>query len=159
MYDSAMQRKAGIDIFHQCVTQRSLCFRFSLAYEIHIETGEQRMAETEYDVWIQLVGSKRKTKEFIFENSAEDPVFQRGQVDRFQVESEDVEDIKQIQIGHKTQKQLPDYFDAESRQYNWYCKRIGVKDLETKRTYVFTVNSWLPLSRTGRDGFEIDCDK
>jgi lipoxygenase homology domain-containing protein 1 len=71
-------------------------------YSIQIQTADVRLAGTDADVHVALVGSLGTTKRLPLQHGAGCPHewFQRGRTDTFQERAVDVGELEEVVIGH-----------------------------------------------------------
>lgn len=83
-------------------------------YEITVFTGDVKDAGVDSDVTITIFGSEGSTPEVKLEKGEEK--FERGGVDMFRMELEDVGKLRKMRIGH----------EGEGNRVNWYLDKVRV---------------------------------
>nr|CAB3221726.1 serine-rich adhesin for platelets-like [Phallusia mammillata] len=106
-------------------------------YRVEIHTGDRLGAGTAADVYLTLHGSRSDTDEMYLTNTVtadahhKQKAFRRGQVDTFDIETEDVGKLRKIGIGH----------DQKEKAFSWFLDRVVVSCKD--RTWKFECNTWL----------------
>jgi hypothetical protein len=114
-------------------------------YAIHVTTGDDPVAGTDSNVYVELIGEKGRSGEFVLGGDLF--AFEIGQTDRFEVTLSNLGDIRQVCLRH----------DA-SIDPGWYVKSVGVED-GAGGIWSFTFERWLDPKEG--DGLEacIDADE
>jgi hypothetical protein len=100
-------------------------------YTIYIKTGEQALAGTDSNVFIQLAGTEGRT-ESIYLPPRDIFAFEDGSVDKYVLQVPDLGELTRCCLGQ----------DA-SADADWYVDTVRVLDDETSRQWTFTFNRWL----------------
>lgn len=114
-------------------------------YTIWIKTGEQPLAGTDSNIFIQLFGSEGQT-ESIYLPPRDIFAFEEGSVDKYILEVPDLGNLNRCCIGQ----------DA-SADAGWYVETVRVQDDETNREWLFIFNQWLDMQETGRLSACVTC--
>nr|XP_058131522.1 oxygen-regulated protein 1 isoform X2 [Dasypus novemcinctus] len=107
-----------------------------VAYEIHVYTGKILGAETESNVFINLVGTRGDSgKRRLHQSKNNDVKFQRGQVDVFSIKVVSLGILKKVLISH----------DGTGPGNGWFLESIVVKSEEedSNQEMLFPCNRWL----------------
>ncbi|XP_037658982.1 oxygen-regulated protein 1 [Choloepus didactylus] len=108
-----------------------------VVYEIHIHTGTTLGAETEANVFINLVGTRGDSgKRRLHRSQNNDVKFQRGQVDVFSIKGVSLGKLKKVLISH----------DGTGPGNGWFLESIVVrfKEEDSNEEVLFLCNSrWL----------------
>ncbi|GAB4526997.1 MAG: hypothetical protein OHK0046_44360 [Anaerolineae bacterium] len=108
-------------------------------YSLYIRTGEDTLAGTDSNVFIQLFGTNGHTDPLHL--PARDIfAFESGSVDKYVLEVPDIGDLTRCCIGH----------DNAEGDSGWYVVDVRVQDDETSREWVFTFNQWLGVEESGK---------
>merc|ERR1712179_426339 len=67
-------------------------------YEVEVHTGDIRGAGTNSNIYVQLYGAQQKKSDVLWLRTKSDN-FERAQVDKFKVETEEVGAISKLRIG------------------------------------------------------------
>lgn len=106
-------------------------------YAIYIKTGEQPLAGTDSNVFIQLFGTDGQT-ESLYLPARDVFAFEEGSVDKYVLQVPDLGELTRCCLGQ----------DA-SEDSGWYVETVRVQDDETSREWVFTFNKWLGIEESG----------
>ncbi|KAM5314979.1 oxygen-regulated protein 1 isoform 2-T2 [Glossophaga mutica] len=107
-----------------------------VVYKIYIHTGRKPGAETESNVFINLIGSRGDSGNRSLHQSKNNKVkFQRGQVDIFSIEAVSLGKLKKILISH----------DGIGPGNGWFLESIIVKyeEEDGEQEVLFPCNRWL----------------
>lgn len=110
-----------------------------VVYKVEIVTGDFRMAGTDDDVSIRLIGDRGSSPERILKNdtSSNSPSeFTRGSRRVFMIQCPDVGNLQGLQVGLRRQP------GDTSRFNNWYLDRVRVISPSGHKT-VFSYQGWL----------------
>lgn len=110
-------------------------------YTIYVKTGDDTLAGTDSNVFIQLFGTTGQT-ESIHLPAKDVFAFEAGSVDKFIMEVPDVGDLTRCCIGH----------DNSEGDSAWYVVDVRIEDDETDRVWTFTFEQWI-----GEDGQLFAC--
>ena len=103
----------------------------SKSYEIVTYTTNCKDAGTDADVYVKLYGSKGNTGKIFLDN--EEDNFERGKIDRFTEEVEDIGELQRIRVGH----------GSEGNKPGWHLTKIIVTDNQLNKEWVFPHNDWI----------------
>lgn len=107
-------------------------------YSIWIKTGQEPLAGTDSNVFIQLFGTNGRT-ESIYLPPEDVFAFESGSVDKFILEVPDLGDLTRCCIGQDG-----------SVDSGWYVETVRVQDDDTDREWLFVFNQWLGMEEAGR---------
>jgi hypothetical protein len=99
-------------------------------YEITVVTGNVKDAGTGARVYMKLIGSKGDSENQL-DNLRNN--FERGQTDRFEWQTRDLGDLKELYIRHDNRGEKP----------GWFLDRIIVRNQITNETWLFPCEQWL----------------
>lgn len=111
----------------------------TINYLLWIETGEQNLAGTDSDVFIQITGTQGQT----------DPIhlpeqdifsFESGQTDKYVLQIPDLGDLKRCCIGHNNS-------EGDS---GWYVKSVRLQHEDSGKSWTFTFDQWLGVEESGK---------
>lgn len=108
-------------------------------YEVWVSTGDQNLAGTDSNVFIQLVGTGGQTDSLhlppqdIF-------AFESSQTDKFVLEVPDLGDLHTCCIGH----------DNAEGDSGWYVRTVRIRHTEDGREWLFHFEQWLGLEESGK---------
>ncbi|XP_052229243.1 lipoxygenase homology domain-containing protein 1-like isoform X2 [Dreissena polymorpha] len=112
----------------------------TIPYTIRVTTGTGEDNGTSSNVWIKIVGPKKKDTGQLFLELAQKDHFAPGSTEIFSIEAVDVGEVKKLEVGH----------DGTAPGSGWFLKEIEV-DIPTKgKHYTFACNQW--LARDKSDG-------
>ncbi|XP_013375654.1 PREDICTED: oxygen-regulated protein 1 [Chinchilla lanigera] len=107
-----------------------------VVYEIQIHTGKKLGAETESNVFINLIGTRGDSgKRRLHQSKGNKARFQRGQIDIFSIKAVSLGTLKKVLISH----------DGTGPGNGWFLENIVVKFEEEDRSQnvLFPCNRWL----------------
>ncbi len=106
----------------------------TISYNVKVKTGDVRNAGTDADVTLKMFGSRGDSGAKVLRSSDNHGnKFERGKVDEFMIEGEDIGKIERIQIGH----------DGKGAGSGWFLDGVEI-DVPSKGVrYMFTVHRWL----------------
>jgi hypothetical protein len=104
-------------------------------YVIHVTTGDDPVAGTDSNIYMELIGEQGRSGEFALGGDLF--AFETGQTDRFEVTLPDLGDIRQVCLRH----------DA-SADPGWYVETVGVED-NAGGIWSFTFERWLDSEEHG----------
>ncbi|MEQ8675753.1 MAG: PLAT/LH2 domain-containing protein [Aggregatilineales bacterium] len=108
-------------------------------YTVWVKTGDQTLAGTDSNVFIQMFGTTGQTASIHL--PAQDVFsFEAGSTDKYVLEVPDIGDLTRCCIGH----------DNEEGDSGWYVVDVRVQDDETDREWVFTFDQWLGVEESGK---------
>ncbi|CAF1439021.1 unnamed protein product [Adineta steineri] len=112
-------------------------------YNIRIQTGDEFQAETDADVYLQIFGEKNSTDKIQLEPVDYTPKkFQRGQINEFTYEFDDLGKIESVIIGH----------NEENPGAGWFLDWVEIDISMRSEIYRFPCYRWLD---TDKDDGEI----
>ena len=106
-------------------------------YVVLIKTGEQPLAGTDSNVFIQLVGTEGRT-ESLYLPPRDIFAFEEGSVEKYVLQVPDLGELTRCCLGQ----------DA-SADSGWYVENVRVQDDETSREWTFVFNRWLGIEESG----------
>ncbi|XP_072460708.1 lipoxygenase homology domain-containing protein 1-like isoform X3 [Notamacropus eugenii] len=115
-------------------------------YHVYVYTGQLKEAETTSAVYLCLYGERGDSGVRLLHKSDMPIKFQRGQVDKFQVEA--------VSLG-KLKKALLLCEATELSQY-WYCEKVIVREPMKESESIFNCERWLPFMSQGIIHSEIE---
>ncbi|XP_075561182.1 oxygen-regulated protein 1 [Pelecanus crispus] len=107
-----------------------------LVYEVHVYTGAKLGAETDSNVYINLIGTRGDAGKRKLHRSKNNNVkFQHGQMDIFCIKAVSLGDLEKVLISH----------DGAGPGKGWFLDKIVIKHKEGKEAQevVFPCNRWL----------------
>ncbi|XP_054673049.1 oxygen-regulated protein 1 isoform X1 [Grus americana] len=107
-----------------------------LVYEVHVYTGDKLGAETDSNVYINLLGTRGDAGKRRLHRSKNNNVkFRQGQMDIFYIKAVSLGDLEKVLISH----------DGAGPGNGWFLDKIVIKHNEGKeaREVVFPCNRWL----------------
>ncbi|XP_021244712.1 lipoxygenase homology domain-containing protein 1 isoform X4 [Numida meleagris] len=107
-----------------------------LVYEIHVHTGAKLGAETDFNVYINLTGTRGDAGKRKLHRSKNNNVkFQHGQMDIFFIKAVSLGDLEKVLISH----------DGAGPGNGWFLEKIVINYKEGKegKEVVFPCNRWL----------------
>ncbi|XP_069846828.1 oxygen-regulated protein 1 isoform X3 [Dipodomys merriami] len=107
-----------------------------VVYEIHIYTGRKPGAETDCNVFINLIGTRGDSgKRRLHQSKSNKARFQCGQVDIFSIKAVSLGKLKTVVISH----------DGTGPGNGWFLESIVVKseEEESSQEVLFLCNRWL----------------
>ncbi|NWQ76457.1 LOXH1 protein, partial [Columbina picui] len=107
-----------------------------LVYEIHVYTGTKLGAETDANVYINLIGTRGDAgKRKLHRSKNNDVKFRHGQMDIFCIKAVSLGDLEKVLISH----------DGAGPGNGWFLDKIVIKHKEGKEAQevVFPCNRWL----------------
>lgn len=108
-------------------------------YTIWVKTGDQNLAGTDSNVFIQLFGTTGQTESILL--PAQDVFsFESGSTDKYVLEVPDIGELTRCCVGH----------DNSEGDSGWYVVDVRVQDDETDREWVFTFDQWLGVEESGK---------
>ena len=100
--------------------QFSFASNLVIPYEITVFSGDVKDAGTDSDVTFTIYGSDGATPEVKLEKG--DEKFERGGVDMFRMELEDVGKLRKMRIGH----------EGKGNRVNWYLDKVDITLVKTR---------------------------
>lgn len=110
-------------------------------YTIYLRTGDDPLAGTDSNVFIQLFGTTGQTEE-IFLPARDIFSFEAGGTDKYVLEVPDVGDLARCCLRQDNSEVGP--------SSGWFVKDVRIEDDDTDRAWTFTFNCWLGLEESGR---------
>jgi hypothetical protein len=108
-------------------------------YTIWITTGEDPLAGTDSNVFIQLFGTEGKT-ESVHLPPRDVFAFETGSTEKYVLQVPDLGELTRCCIGH----------DNSEGDSGWFVVNVRVADDETEREWLFTFDQWLGLDESGQ---------
>jgi len=105
-------------------------------YHITVVTGRKRGSGTDANVFINIVGTNGRVDNVSLDNSKNN--FESGQTDKFQIQSLDLGEIKEITIGH----------DNTGLGPGWFMDKVYIENDGTKQKWMFPCNEWFDKSES-----------
>ena len=93
-----------------------------LRYNIEVHTGDEQGTETDANVFLQIIGSRGDSGKRELYQSNKRKKFRAAQVDEFNIEAVDLDEIEQIVVGH----------DSKKKGAGWFLEKIIIKSFEIK---------------------------
>ncbi|MBC7814435.1 MAG: hypothetical protein H7175_24980 [Burkholderiales bacterium] len=107
-------------------------------YTLWIQTGEESLAGTDSNVFIQLFGTDGQT-ESIYLPPQDIFAFESGQTDKFILEAPELGDLTQCCIGHDS-----------TEDSGWYVVDVRIQQNSSGREWLFAFNQWLGYEEAGK---------
>ncbi|NXG91299.1 LOXH1 protein, partial [Stercorarius parasiticus] len=107
-----------------------------LVYEVHVYTGAKLGAETDSNVYINLIGTRGDAGKRKLHRSKNNNIkFRHGQMDIFRIKAVSLGDLEKVLISH----------DGAGPGNGWFLDKIVIKHKEGKegQEVVFPCNRWL----------------
>ncbi|NXX88039.1 LOXH1 protein, partial [Centropus bengalensis] len=114
----------------------SLFLLLVLVYEVHVYTGAKPGAETDSNVYINLIGTRGDAgKRKLHKSKNNNVKFRHGQMDIFCIKAVSLGDLEKVLISH----------DGAGPGNGWFLDKIVIKHKEGKedQEVVFPCNRWL----------------
>ncbi|XP_053384453.1 lipoxygenase homology domain-containing protein 1-like isoform X6 [Mercenaria mercenaria] len=112
----------------------------TIPYTVRVSTGDGEDNGTSSNVWIMILGPRKKSTGRLFLELAQKNTFARGSTEIFSIEAVDIDEVKKIEVGH----------DGTAPGTGWFVKQVEV-DMPTKgKHYTFACRQW--LARDKGDG-------
>ena len=108
-------------------------------YTIWIRTGNEALAGTDSNVFIQLFGTTGQT-ESIHLPARDIFSFEAGSTDKYVLEVPDVGELTRCCIGQ----------DNSEGDSGWYVVDVRIQDDDTDREWVFSLNQWIGIEESGQ---------
>ncbi len=111
----------------------------AVLYNIWVQTGEENLAGTDSNVFIQLFGADgyidplHLPPQDIF-------AFESGQTDKFVLQIPDLGDLTRCCVGH----------DNAEGDSGWYVVNVRVQHAPSGKTWTFTFDQWLGEEESGQ---------
>nr|XP_020861600.1 lipoxygenase homology domain-containing protein 1 isoform X4 [Phascolarctos cinereus] len=115
-------------------------------YHVYVYTGQLKEAETTSAVYLCLYGERGDSGVRLLHKSDMPIKFQRGQIDKFQVEA--------VSLG-KLKKALL-LCEATDLSQCWYCEKVIVREPMKESESIFNCERWLPFMSQGIIHSEIE---
>jgi hypothetical protein len=109
-------------------------------YTIYIRTGDDSLAGTDSNVFLQLFGTTGQTEE-IFLPARDIFSFESGGTDKYILEVPDIGDLTRCCLRQDASEIGP--------SSGWQVKDVRIEDDETDRAWTFTFDCWLGLEEAG----------
>lgn len=108
-------------------------------YTVWVTTGDEELAGTDSNVFIQLAGTTGHT-ESIHLPARDIFAFESGATDQFVLQIPDIGDITTCCIGH----------DNAEGDSGWYVKQVRIQHQDSGKTWDFQFEQWLGLEESGQ---------
>ncbi|GCB61309.1 hypothetical protein scyTo_0014316 [Scyliorhinus torazame] len=102
-------------------------------YIVSVFTGDVKGSGTDADVFINIFGENGDTGERRLDNDKDN--FERGNEDKFTIESPNLGHLKKITIGH----------NSKGSSAGWFLDKVIIDDIGNKTVHDFPVNRWFAL--------------
>ncbi|KAL4240484.1 hypothetical protein ACF0H5_001276 [Mactra antiquata] len=104
-------------------------------YSIEVHTGKQKMAGTDSNIFITLIGQHGSSKKIhLLDNSSDKKLFEKGSIDKFKIMVPNVGELKRIRIEH----------DGKGFAAGWFLSKVVILDSQRpKDCYYFTYGGWI----------------
>ncbi|XP_060575611.1 lipoxygenase homology domain-containing protein 1-like isoform X2 [Ruditapes philippinarum] len=104
-------------------------------YTIEVHTGKQKMAGTDSNIFLTLMGQHGSSKKIhLVDPSSDKKLFERNSVDTFRIRIHGVGELRRVRIEH----------DGKGFASGWFLEKIIIKDSERpKDTFYFTYGGWI----------------
>ncbi|XP_036382736.1 lipoxygenase homology domain-containing protein 1-like [Megalops cyprinoides] len=110
-------------------------------YKVSVMTGDVYGAGTDANVFLTIYGNLGDTGERkLSKSESNSNKFERGGVDKFQIEAVDLGEVFKIKIRH----------DNTMMGADWYLEQVEVVDVETEEVYLFLCERWLSKKKEDR---------
>jgi len=110
----------------------------NILYTVWIQTGDQNLAGTDSNVYLQLVGTLLQT-DFIHLPPQDIFAFEAGGTDKFVLDIPELGDLTQCCLQH----------DNSEGDSGWFVKTVQIQNQSTGQRWLFTFNQWLGLEESG----------
>ncbi|XP_069076290.1 lipoxygenase homology domain-containing protein 1-like isoform X2 [Pleurodeles waltl] len=115
-------------------------------YQVYIYTGNLQHAETNAPVYLCIFGERGDSGLRLLHKSDVPVKFQRGEVDRFEVEAVSLGRLRKVLMR----------CESSSEAQSWYCEKVIIKEPGKESEYIFGCERWLPFMSQGRMHSEIE---
>jgi len=106
----------------------------TISYNVKVKTGDVRNAGTDADVSLKIFGSRGDTGVKVLRSSDNHTnKFERGKVDEFKIECQDIGKIERIQIGH----------NGKGVGSGWFLDEVEIEVPSKGLRYKFSAHRWL----------------
>ncbi|MBN1679283.1 MAG: hypothetical protein JW966_03270 [Anaerolineae bacterium] len=109
-------------------------------YTVYIRTGDDTLAGTDSNVFIEMFGTGGSTGE-IHLPARDIFSFEAGATDKYILEVPDIGDLTRCCLRQDDSETGP--------SSGWQVKDVRIEDDETDRVWVFTFDCWLGLEESG----------
>lgn len=130
-FDSSIGDKA---ISRELIFGNKKKFSKKIEYKITIVTSQIKGAGTDANVSICLYGQKAFTHPIPLTSTLHD--FERGKVDEFRVQTEDLGILEWIEVGH----------DNTSANPSWHLAEVFVENITLNLVWIFSINQWFDIN-------------
>jgi len=101
------------------------------SYSVEVQTGSVDSAGTDAKVYIQLFGEKATSTELTLDSKEDN--FEKGKLDKFTVQSEDLGWLDRIRIFHTNSGDKP----------GWFVNYVKITDTQVGLSWRIDLNRWL----------------
>lgn len=102
-------------------------------YQVTFKTGDRPHAGTTAKVQFELLGDQGKTEPILLSEDRSLRLFDRGNSDKFKVDTRDVGKIEKLHIRH----------DNSGRDPDWYLEEVTIDVPDKGEQYIFPCHRWL----------------
>ena len=110
----------------------------NVLYTIWIRTGDQNLAGTDSNVYLQLIGTTFQT-DFIHLPPQDIFAFESSSIDKFVLDVPDLGNITRCCVQH----------DNSEGDSGWYVVDARIQNQQTGQEWTFSFNQWLGIEESG----------
>lgn len=110
----------------------------NVLYTVWVQTGDQNLAGTDSNVYLQLVGTQFQT-DLVHLPPQDIFAFESGNVDKFVLDIPELGELTRCCVQH----------DNSEGDSGWYVVDVRIQHQETGQEWVFTFNQWLGIEESG----------
>ncbi|XP_058971580.2 lipoxygenase homology domain-containing protein 1 isoform X1 [Pocillopora verrucosa] len=110
-------------------------------YQVTFKTGDRPNAGTSAKVQFELFGDTGKTEPILLSEDKSLRLFERGNSDKFKVDTRDVGKIEKLRVNH----------DNSGRDPDWYLEEVTIDVPDKGEQYIFPCHRWLMGSQRNVD--------
>ncbi len=110
----------------------------NVLYNVWIETGDQNLAGTDSNVFLQLIGTQFQT-DYVHLPPQDIFAFESGSTDKFVLDIPELGDLTRCCVQH----------DNSEGDSGWFVKTVRIQNQATEQSWLFTFNQWLGLEESG----------
>ncbi|XP_022806964.1 lipoxygenase homology domain-containing protein 1-like isoform X2 [Stylophora pistillata] len=110
-------------------------------YQVTFKTGDRPNAGTSAKVQFELFGDNGKTEPILLSEDKSLRLFERGNSDKFKVDTRDVGKIEKLRVSH----------DNSGRDPDWYLEEVTIDVPDKGEQYIFPCHRWLVGSQRNVD--------
>lgn len=112
-------------------------------YQVTFKTGDRPNGGTSAKVLFELFGDQGKTEPIQLSEDRTLRLFERGNSDKFKVDTRDVGKLEKLRVGH----------DNSGRDPDWYLEEVTIDVPDKGEQYIFPCHRWLLGSQRDVDLF------